>query len=102
MIYVSGKMTGIKDFNYPEFNRVAAGLRDAGHQVINPAEVCFDSAGMSEEEVYDKFMKIHLKNLEKCKKIYLLKGWENSNGARIELKRAIELNLKIIQQGDFV
>jgi hypothetical protein len=40
--------------------------------------------------------------VEKCKMIYLLKGWEKSRGARQELKRAIELSLDIVQQGDFV
>ena len=40
MIYISGAMTGVKDFNYPEFNRVTEGLRQAGNEVVNPVEIC--------------------------------------------------------------
>lgn len=32
-------MTGIEDSNYPEFNRIAAILREAGYEVVNPAEL---------------------------------------------------------------
>ena len=102
MIYISGAMTGIKDYNYPEFNRVAAGLRSAGHEVFNPAEVDFDKTGMSEWGIYQEYMDLDLQGLEKCNIIYLLKGWENSPGARTELKRAIENNIIIKMQGDIV
>jgi hypothetical protein len=37
-VYVAGPMTGIKDFNYPAFNAVAASLREAGYLIENPAE----------------------------------------------------------------
>ena len=102
MIYISGPMSKIENMNYPEFNRVAAGLRAAGHEVFNPAEVEFDKTGMSEWGIYEKYMDLDLEGLEKCNIIYLLKGWEYSPGARTELKRAIELKLKIIQQGEFI
>jgi len=37
-IYVSGPMTGIKDFNFPLFNSVAVLLRNKGFEVENPAD----------------------------------------------------------------
>ena len=36
-LHLSGPMTGIPDYNRPEFNRVAEILRDMGHEVFNPA-----------------------------------------------------------------
>jgi len=95
-------MTGVKDLNYPEFNRVAEGLRAAGHEVFNPAEIKLDKTGMTEAEIYEAYMSICLEAIEKCSKIYLLKDWNKSSGAKRELKRAIELKLEVILMGDFV
>jgi hypothetical protein len=102
MIYISGAMSGIKDFNYPEFNRVAKYLREAGYKVFNPAEITLDKTGMSKDEIYEAYMTICLKAIEKCDIIYLLNGWNLSSGAKRELKKAIELDLKVYLQGDFV
>ena len=38
-LYLCGKMTGLPDHNYPEFNRIAAILRSKGYEVVNPAEL---------------------------------------------------------------
>ena len=98
MIYISGK----KDLNYPLFNRVAKGLRNAGHEVFNPAEIELDTTGMSEWGIYEGYMDICLEAVEKSDTIYLLKDWNNSKDAKRELKRALELELKVILQGEFV
>lgn len=92
MIYISGQMTGIEDFNYPEFNRVAKDLRSIGMEVFNPAEVKI------KKPTYKKYMKADLKGLKKCNVIYLLKGWENSTGAKKELRLALKLGLEVICQ----
>jgi hypothetical protein len=92
-------MTGIKDFNYPEFHRVTKGLRDAGHKVVNPVEIC---AHLPDGSEWQDYMDICIPAIEDCKKIYLLKGWEGSRGAKLELKKAIEMNLEVVQQGDFI
>ena len=38
IVYLCGKMTGLPDYNYPQFHAWAKRLRDAGHTVRNPAE----------------------------------------------------------------
>ena len=100
MMYLSGGMSGIKDLNYPEFNRVAKILRAAGHEVFNPAEIVIDTTGMTEFGRYEAYMDVCIKGIEKCDTIYLLKGWNNSKGAKRELVKAIKLRLKIILQED--
>lgn len=102
MIYISGPMSGLPKLNYPEFNRVAIALRAAGHEVFNPTEIILDKTGMTEDEVYEAYMVICLKAINKCSKIYLLNNWHKSSGAKRELKRAIELDLEVILMGEFV
>lgn len=38
-LYIAGPMSGIKAFNFPAFDEVAASLRALGHEVISPAEL---------------------------------------------------------------
>lgn len=38
-VYISSKMTGLKDFNYPAFYKKAMELRNMGFEVLNPAEI---------------------------------------------------------------
>ena len=91
MMYISGQMTGIKDYNYPKFNSVAETLRSKGYDVMNPVELCSEiTSGL-----WTEYITLCLAGIERCKTIYLLKGWENSRGAKLELKKAIELGLEI-------
>ena len=89
-IYLAGPMTGIPEFNYPAFHAEAARLRALGYHVENPAEnpdpACKSWAG---------YMRMALAQLVTCDAIYLLKGWENSKGARIERALATELNIQL-------
>lgn len=38
MIYLSGPMSGLPDYNWPTIDAAAVALRSAGHTVVNPAE----------------------------------------------------------------
>jgi uncharacterized protein DUF4406 len=42
-IYISGRMSGLPEFNFPAFHKAAADWRAAGWEVVNPAE-SFDGA----------------------------------------------------------
>ena len=76
-IYLSGPMTGLPKFNYPEFDRVAAILRAQGCFVYNPAETV-DFEPRKHFTEYTSFICLE------ADKLVMLPGWKNSKGARIE------------------
>jgi len=94
-IYIAGPMTGIEDHNYPEFNRVAAILRRAGHDVVNPAE-------NPECGSWVEYMRISLKQVCNVEAIALLDGYLNSKGARLEVLVACELGMQCLPWSEFV
>lgn len=89
-IYLSGKMSGLPDWNYPEFDRVAAILRQLGYDVLSPAE---NLSGFS----YDDYMIIDIGYVMACDMVVLLPGddWKTSNGVFIEAEKAICLGKPI-------
>ena len=87
-IYLSGPMTGLPDFNRPEFNRVAAILRAQGHCVFNPAETDEYEPRQSFAE-YTRFICLE------ADMIILLSGWQKSKGAMVELKLAEYIGVNV-------
>ena len=122
VLYIAGPMRGIAFFNYPMFDRVAKELREAGNEVISPADEdrkhdAFDPFANPEYRIPDycvfpnemDFVKTVRRCLDavlRCDEIVLLPGWENSNGAVAELTLAMWLgkrvrHLKIANNGEF-
>lgn len=89
-IYIAGPMTGMPENNYPAFNEAAAMLRAQGYQVENPAENTPPACG-----TWQGYMRLALAQLAKCDTIYILPGWMNSKGARMEARNAYDLGLSI-------
>lgn len=96
-IYISGPMTGLPDFNYPEFNRVAAMLRarDDVELVYNPAEWCNDGRDFDIRKAFADFCQFICGEADT---IYLINGWPGSVGSRCELALANICGLKTITQ----
>lgn len=110
-IYISGPMTGLPNNNRAAFDAAACRLSVVGHFVINPHDLTpiFGTA----DEIADSFaahyagdkafggslaqcvLDADLAALRSCDCIYLLKGWENSRGTKMELAEALGHNLKI-------
>ena len=100
IIYVAGPMSGIKDFNRPLFNMVAAELSDQGHSVLNPATL---PDGLSQGQ----YMQICLPMVAVAHELVMLPGWEQSEGAYIEFclakksgKTIRELGGRVLHQGE--
>ena len=82
IIYISGPMSGVEDYNYERFYDVAYLLRNKGNEVLNPAE------NNPEPPTYENFMAMSLKQVEACDVVVLLEGWMSSPGARDEVAHA--------------
>ncbi|MEL4071722.1 DUF4406 domain-containing protein [Ochrobactrum sp. GPK 3] len=96
IIYLSGPMTGLPDFNYPRFNAVAAKLRERGHIVYNPAE--FQHVGPF--PIRQAFAEFTAFICNRADTIVLLEGWQASKGARAELALAENCRLDIEEWHD--
>ena len=93
-IYLSGKISGT-DLDYVRrlFDKVATTLRALGHEVTNP--LC---NGLSETDPWEDHIAKDIINLIDCEGIYMLQGWEDSQGARIEHAIAKELRKSVFYQ----
>jgi hypothetical protein len=89
-IYISGPIKGI--INPKEiFGDKQRQLEKIGYMVTNPFNLL-------ETGTYEEFMRCDIRALTFCDSIYMMKGWEKSKGANIELKVAQEIGLKILYE----
>lgn len=89
VIYLSGPMTGLPDYNYPAFNTLAATLRGRGFVVNNPAE-------NDPRDNWEDYMRAAIRMLCRSDVVVALPGWEHSRGAKIEMGLATDLGLGLV------
>lgn len=76
-VYISGPMTGIKDFNMPAFIKAANDIRIELDTPVLPVPFV-------EGKSYQEYLRDDLKILLDCDAIYMLDGWQESKGAKLE------------------
>lgn len=97
-IYISGKITDTEDY-VDRFNEAERQLKEIypESEIENP--VTFGKE--VEEQVINPEWKDYMKNcivhLLDCDAIYLMEGWQNSKGARLEYFIASCLDIKFIE-----
>lgn len=102
-IYIAGKMSGMPNFNFDAFDKAEKELKFMGFSVHNPAKhgrewvKAHPDRQMSPDE-YKRILQNCIVAVKQADAIFLLLGWENSKGARLELKTALEENKKIYLQ----
>lgn len=105
IVFISGPMSGIKDLNFPAFYAAQELLESQGNICVNPAEVGKElviPGGLSKEELYLFYLRADIAEMinRGCNTIYLLKGWEPSRGAWVELNTAVALGFKVIYEAE--
>lgn len=91
--YIAGPMTGIDKLNKPAFRAAAEQLhRGLGRVVLNPATL---PAGLEQAE----YMDICLAMIRSVDTIFLLHGWEQSEGAQAEYHYAKKIGKQLEYQG---
>ena len=98
MIYISGRITGNKNWPY-DFGTAQDYLENKRYKVIiNPLYLDEQVKKEVKNPTYIDYMKQDIKELILCDTIYMLRGWWRSKGARLERHIAKVLGMKIIYQ----
>lgn len=89
-LYISGPMTGIFQFNYPEFDKTEKKLIKAGFEVSNPAQY-----PAVEGETWEDCLRRDIKDLMDCHGVCTLPNYGMSRGALLETDIARRLSMPI-------
>lgn len=92
-VYISGAVSNIPyDEVLANFKEAENFLYARGDEPVNPTKHCDVNWD------WDDCMKKVIPLLLECDKIYMLKGWKNSRGAKLEHFIALKLGIRIEKQ----
>lgn len=94
-VYISGPITGIDFGNRFAFLYALCALELCGYEAVDPSKVQLD-----DDATWADYMRADLKLLLDCDFIFMLEGWENSKGARLERELAENLGIEEIGLGE--
>lgn len=94
-VYISGPITGTDDY-MQKFTIVARNLATMDYEVINPALIL---SFLPNSTTYEEYMSVCYPLIDMCDAVYLMHGWHDSKGARLEKKYA-ETRDKLIYDGE--
>jgi hypothetical protein len=112
-IYIAGKMRGVPYYNFPAFDKAKPYLFNTGYgRVISPADLDrvhddFDALKLPADTDwnaippnfdFDACIERDIQAVKECDAIYMLKGWEDSKGARAEKALAEWLGKEVMYE----
>ena len=99
VIYVSGKITGTSDYT-DRFSAAEDRLIAEGYEVLNPVRTgkWLERYLEPEKPTWVQYMKYAIAAMMEADYIYMMRGWNQSKGARLEHFLARVLNYNIIYE----
>ncbi len=99
-VYVSGAISNrIRANRVRVFAEAAERLRARGHEVVNPLDQQPSiNGGLDGKAFWRAAMRLDLRRLVTCSAIFMLRGWRNSRGARLERSIAQRLGMHIVYE----
>ncbi|MGP1587290.1 MAG: DUF4406 domain-containing protein [Treponemataceae bacterium] len=83
-VYISGRITGLdKEVIFKKFNKIQNRLKKDGNLVMSPTTLA-----MNEGFEHEDYMHICYAMIDVCDAIFMLKDWQDSKGAKMELQYA--------------
>ena len=92
-VYISGAITNTTDY-LERFKVVEDVLQAQGYETINPASLLDN---LPHTTTHYEYMHISYALLDICDGIYMMDGWENSKGARLEVAHASTKDIKFVK-----
>ena len=98
-IYLSGKITGTDDY-VRRFSLAEQKLKEQGFEVLNPVKAgkWLERYLAPKVPTWGQYMKQAIKSMMSADYIFMMKGYRESKGARIELFLAKILQYEIIYE----
>lgn len=93
-IYISGPISN-DDWHEAHFAKAERYLKDMGYETVNPVSDGLAGKGVTYKEYIDSDLQL----LAECEGIFMLRGWQRSNGARLEHTYAKTTGMWIRYQG---
>ena len=101
-IYIAGPITGTEDA-VKRFHGAEVFIRWKGHEAVNPIYIGYLITTTGENAIsYGNIMNICKALLGACDAVYMMPGWQRSNGARIEHAEAIKKGLRFYASLDAI
>ena len=99
-IYISIPISGKNEKEQRRLAQLKAmTLKSLKHEVVNPFIVADETEKrLGRKPTYYEYIEDDLKALSTCDAIFMMNGWTDSKGCKIELAKALELNLIILNK----
>ena len=102
-IFIAGPMRGYENYNFKKFDYTQKLLEEKGYDVVNPARISrkFKEKDVNSDiNIYNEMVNQQQEAEKTCNTILLLDGWQWSEGARLEVKTAANLEMQFLLESD--
>lgn len=95
-VYIAGKVTGLENSDiFKKFHESGKQFKKNGHLVMSPAVLI-----LNEGFEHSDYMHICFAMIDVCDAVYMQKDWQQSKGARMELRYAKNSKKQILYEDE--